>query len=146
MDDKEKEERHLAAGRNFKRALERAGLKQVDVMSKTGASQGQVSNWAARGVSAQFAPMVAAMLGVKPGQICASIHGVVGGADVPAAQEHAPGPVVREEQAHYRRPEPRRPDRLQRLVDALDEADLGVVDLALLEELVHRLERPNRGR
>lgn len=138
------DELRLAAARNFKRALERSGLKQADIVSRTGATQPQVSNWVKRGVSSAYAVSVAAMLGVKPGQICASVHELVGSSEVKAPP--AP-PRVEEEDRRVvqRRRMPERPARLQRLVDALDDTDLGVVDLALLEELVQRLGRGNRG-
>lgn len=129
--------KRAAAGRNFSRAMDRAGVRQSDVMSLTGASASQVSNWSKRGVSAQFATAVAEYLKVKPHQISlvresyASDEVAVLGDDPAQYTRTRPGPSVSE-------PKPLDPGK-QALIEALEEARLSRSDLALIELLVARL-------
>jgi hypothetical protein len=129
-EDWEKKERQAAAGRNFRRALIRAGVRPVDVAQLTGATPSRVSNWGKRGVSAQFAASVAAFLKVKPHQISIA-------QDPDEGESEAPEVLAVEERGAPYQP----PVALGRLIDLLEKSGLPATDLALLEELVHRLAR-----
>lgn len=115
------------AGKNFRDALARAGVTSADIMELTGASPQTVTNWKARGVSAQAAPVVAEALGVSVSEISLA-------QDEPFFTMRVKGHAPRVEVS-----DPPADPRLRRVLALLHRRAWSRADLALIEDLLVRL-------
>lgn len=128
-----------AAGRNFAKAMDRAGVRQYEVEELTGSKQSAVSMWRQRGVPPKYAQAVGQFLRVNPNKISLLHNGLEEEYrdDEPAVFDiDKPVQGIKDNNNSNYTSKP-----YNRVLRALEDADLSTVDLALLEELIERLSR-----